>query len=173
MILDVDGLLKKYTAKGVLIDTNLLVLLLVGSVNKNRITRFKRTQAFTTADFDLLLNLIQHLGPTIISTSHILSQASDLADLKGEELGRVRAFMKRLVIETIEEHRDPAKELAAHPLFARLGLGDAGIATVCAKNVLVITTDVELWSEIQTVGLDAINFNHISEIGRGVRELRS
>jgi hypothetical protein len=41
--LDAKALIEKHRAKGVLVDTNLLVLLLVGAVNKQRIPRFKRT----------------------------------------------------------------------------------------------------------------------------------
>jgi hypothetical protein len=53
-MLDARALIGKHRSKGVLVDTNLLVLLLVGLVNKRRIRRFKRTRDFTPADFDLL-----------------------------------------------------------------------------------------------------------------------
>jgi len=53
-MLDAEGLLKKHKAKGVFIDTNLLVLLLVGRVNIERVRNFKRTQNFTVEDFRLL-----------------------------------------------------------------------------------------------------------------------
>jgi len=43
MIPDARALLEKHRGKGVLVDTNLPVLLLVGLVNRSRITRFKRT----------------------------------------------------------------------------------------------------------------------------------
>jgi hypothetical protein len=90
----------------------------------------------------------------------VLSQVSDLADLRGDELRKVRALIKE-VIETIEEHYDSAKELVSHSLFLRLGLGDAGIAAVSAKDILILTTDLDLWYGLQQLGLDAINFNHI------------
>jgi hypothetical protein len=50
-MLDARALIEKHRSKGVLVDTNLLVLLLVGSINKRRIPEFKRTQSFTIEDF--------------------------------------------------------------------------------------------------------------------------
>jgi len=69
------------------------------------------------------------------------------------------------MVDTIEEHYDSAKDLVSHPLFARLGLGDAGIAAVCARNILILTSDLDLWNGLQGLGVDAINFNHVSAIG--------
>ena len=37
-------------ANGLLIDTNLLMLLIVGFVNRDRILRFKRTSSYVFAD---------------------------------------------------------------------------------------------------------------------------
>jgi hypothetical protein len=49
---DGAALITKHRGKGVFVDTNLLVLLLVGSVNSARIPNFKRTQDFTIDDFE-------------------------------------------------------------------------------------------------------------------------
>ncbi len=81
-MLDAAGLLAKYRAKGVLVDTNLLVLYLVGTVNRRRILNFKRTGDFTIGDYDLLCRLIGWFG-RVTSTPHVFSQVSDLADLSG------------------------------------------------------------------------------------------
>jgi len=51
------NLLKKYYKKGIIIDTNILLLYLVGRVNRDRIARFKRTATFLPEDYDLLLEL--------------------------------------------------------------------------------------------------------------------
>ena len=49
-MLDATALIEKHRAKGVLVDTNLLVLFLVGRVNRQRILNFKRTGDFTIED---------------------------------------------------------------------------------------------------------------------------
>jgi hypothetical protein len=57
-MLDASGLIAKYKGQGVLVDTNLLALYLVGSVNIERIATFKRTSSFDKDDFRLLVRLI-------------------------------------------------------------------------------------------------------------------
>jgi hypothetical protein len=158
-MLDAVALIEKHQAKGVLVDANLLVLLLVGAVNKRRILQFKRTQSFTIEDFEPLVCLINGFGK-LISTPHVLSQVSDLADLSGKEQREIRQMFKSLVVELIEEY-DTGQVLVADPLFERLGLADAAIAAVCSRGILVLTTDVELQLALQRRGADALNFNHV------------
>src|SRR5271157_3903853 len=100
-MLDAAELREKHRAKGVLVDTNLLVLFLVGRVNRQRILNFKRTGDFTIEDYDLLVRLIDWFGK-LIATPHVLSQVSDLTDLTGSELAAIRELFKVLV-ENIEE----------------------------------------------------------------------
>lgn len=52
---EMQALLAKYSTKGILIDTNIFLLYLIGSVNRKRISRFKRTIQFVPEDYDLLL----------------------------------------------------------------------------------------------------------------------
>jgi hypothetical protein len=79
-MLDALGLLHKHRAKGVFIDANLLVLLLVGRVNPGRIQTFKRTSDFAVGDFHLLESLVVWFGQPLVATPHVLSQLSDLTD---------------------------------------------------------------------------------------------
>jgi hypothetical protein len=116
-MLDALALIQKHQAKGVLVDTNLLVLFLVGAVNKRRIPRFKRTQDYTIEDFDLLKSLIGWFGK-LITTPHVLSQVSDLADLPGQEQREIRRVFK-WVAEQVEESYDQTRVLVADPMFER------------------------------------------------------
>ena len=47
-------LISKYRRKGVLVDTNLLVGLMVGTLGKEHLKDCRATQVFTAEDFDLL-----------------------------------------------------------------------------------------------------------------------
>ena len=164
MTLDARGLIDKHRGRGVLVDTNLLVLLLVGSVNRRRILNFKRTQSFNTGDFDVLVHLIGWFGPPLVSTPHVLSQVSDLTDLSGKEFRDARRLFGATV-ETIEEIYDSSRVLATDPLFARLGLADAAIASACSKGILVLTSDLNLHLALEGGGFDALNFNHVRALG--------
>ena len=163
-MLDVPGLLRKHRGKGVLVDANLLVLLLVGTVNRRRIGDFKRTQSFTAEDFDLLRKLIAHLGPSMLATPHVLSQVSDLTDLKGRELLQAREVMKALV-RKMEETYHPALDLVEHPLFTRFGLADAAVAAIHHTGALILTADLDLYIGLQRLKIESLNFHHIRMSG--------
>ena len=162
-MLDAAALITKHRGRGVFIDTNLLVLLMVGSVNPNRIPNFKRTQDFTIGDFRLLRKLVEWFGMPIVTTPHVLSQVSDLTDLAGHEATLIRQLFKSTV-ELIEEKYDEARRLVMHPLFERFGLGDASVAAVCERDIVVLTADVQLQIALASTGLDAINFNHVRSL---------
>ena len=162
-MLDAGALIEKHRAKGVLVDTNLLVLFLVGTVNRQRILNFKRTGDFTIEDYDLLVRLISWFGK-LIATPHVLSQVSDLTDLTGDELTAVRNIFKVLV-DQVEESYDASRLLVGDSAFDRFGLTDAAIATVCSRGILVLTTDVRLQVALQERDIDALNFNHIRPLG--------
>lgn len=51
MIREIDSLWARYRQKGILVDTNILLLWFVGAVNRDRISQFKRTQKFSPEDF--------------------------------------------------------------------------------------------------------------------------
>jgi hypothetical protein len=162
-MLDASALIEKHRSKGGLVDSNLLVLLLVGLVNKRRIPEFKRTQNFTIQDFDILSRLINWFGK-LITTPHVLSQVSDLTDLSGKDLVTIRRLFGSLV-EQMEESYELSGLLVTHDLFSRLGLTDAAIATVCSKGTLVLTADLDLHIALQYRGADALNFNHVRVLG--------
>jgi len=163
-MLDAGALITKHRGKGVFVDTNLLVLLVVGSVNPNRVATFKRTQDFTLGDFRMLSRLVDWFGKPLVTTPHVLSQVSDLTDLAGPEAIVARELLKS-TIEVVEERYDEARRLVVHPLFRRFGLGDASVAAVCERGIVVLTADVQLQVALACLGLDAINFNHIRSLG--------
>jgi hypothetical protein len=162
-MLDARALIDKHRSKGVLVDTNLLVLLLIGSVDKRRILASKRTQSFTIEDFDLLSGLIDWFGK-VVTTPHVLSQVSDLTDLPGKDLQTIRNLFNSL-LDHMEESYDASSILVTHDFFSRFGLADSAIATVCTRGILVLTTDLKLQLALQQVGADALNFNHVRELG--------
>lgn len=162
-MLDARALIEKHRSKGALVDTNLLVLLLVGLVGKAKIEQFKRTRNFTAGDYEILRSLVGVLG-RLFTTPHVLSQVSDLTDLPGQDRARVRDLFST-VVEQTEEFYTPSKELVQDALFTRLGLTDAAVANVCARGILVVTVDLDLHIALQTHGADSLNFNHVRAMG--------
>lgn len=156
---DIDRLIEKHHANGLLIDTNLLVLYVVGKTNKTRITSFKRTETYTLEDFELLEKLAAHFS-RLLTTPHVLTEVSDLATLHGQELAALRARMNDLV-RAMKEFYDESRLVAADTSFARLGLADAAVVLASRHGFLVRTDDVKLCLTLQARGVDAVNFNHV------------
>ncbi len=167
-MLDPAALLEKHRGRAVFLDSNLLVLFLIGSVNRDRIANFKRTQNFTVEDFEVLNYMVNWFGGRLVATPHVLSQVSDLTTLHGSEGEEVRDFF-RTTVQMIDERYDAAVKLVDHPAFSRFGLGDSSVAAVCERDILVVTADVRLQLALATAGLDAINFNHVRRSGWPVR----
>ena len=159
-MLDAAGLVEKHRSRGALIDANLLVPYLVGKTNKRRIRDFKPCDDFGVEDFDLLEELVEHLGK-VFTTPHILTEVSNLATkLNDKELSEFRRIYK-LLVEQMDEFYDASRDVVADAAFMPLGLTDAAIAMLQSRKLLVLTVDLNLWLALQRRGVDAVNFNHL------------
>ena len=79
---DEINLVKKYRSLGLLVDTNLLMLLWVGRWNSAFISRHKRTNQFDANDYGLLEMLVE-LFTKVVVTPCILAEASNLVRQSG------------------------------------------------------------------------------------------
>lgn len=146
--------------KGLLIDTNLLLLYFIGMYDPDRIQRFKRTMAFTVDEFHLLATLFGSFDK-IITTPSILTEVSNFSRQLPKNLHSnfFSDFATR--IPMLEEHYTDSGAISASEHFTRFGLTDSGIVDTVKGNYLVLTDDLPLFGYLQNLGIDAINFNHI------------
>ena len=157
---DVQKLLNIYLNKRILIDTNILLLLIVGSSNRKRISQFKRTEQFIPEDYDLLIKLID-LFPKIITTPNILTEVNSLTNQIGEpERSKCFSIFAQLISE-IEEVALSSQEIVKNNGFIKFGLTDCGIIELSKNQYLVLTDDFKLFNYLQKLGIDSINFNHL------------
>jgi hypothetical protein len=148
---DAFQLIRKHRGNGLLIDTNLLLLYLVGKTNPGRIANFKRTSRYTVEDFDLLGQIVEQFR-TLVTTPHVLTELSNLRDLQGEE----RPAFRSGFVRTVEQATDPS--------FDRLGLTDAAIASLSRHSYLFLTDDLNLYLTLLERGVDAINFSYLQQL---------
>jgi rRNA-processing protein FCF1 len=160
MIEDIKNIFARYQQAGILIDTNILLLYVVGLVNKQRISAFKRTKQFTSEDFDLLAQILKSFQK-VIATPSILTEVNSLANQLGEpERSKCLQLFGQTIIQ-IEEVYQPSHQLAQLQEFQKFGLTDCSILEVSQGSYLVLTDDFRLAATLQRRKIDVINFNHI------------
>jgi rRNA-processing protein FCF1 len=159
----IRDLIRRYGAKGILIDTNILLLLFVGGVNRERISKFKRTQQFVPEDYDVLLVFLQNFKKFVI-TPNILTEVNSLANQLGEP-ERSKCFIKLADyvsnLEKVEEVYRESRSLVTIDKFVKFGLTDCGILDLAQNQYLVLTDDGKLANYLNSLGIDALNFNHL------------
>ena len=159
-------LVSAYSRKGLLVDSNLLLLYFVGAYDPARISTFKGTNSrgFSEGDFDLLLRLIA-LFDKIVTTPNILTEVSNLSSQlrKDEKRTYYVDFAKH--VSLFAEHYSESKDICALQHFKDFALTDSGIINLARGSFLVLTDDGPLFGYLQNVGIDAINFNHVRDWG--------
>jgi hypothetical protein len=137
--------MNKIHRKCLLIDTNLLLLLLVGSLNPSLIRQEKITanQGFDEADFNQLRDFVGQFQK-LVTTPHVLTEVSNHADkIKGANKGK---FFQQFIslIEKLDERSGASKFLAKTDIFERFGLTDTAISLLAKENLLVLNVDFPL-----------------------------
>jgi hypothetical protein len=156
---DVSRLAAKYRQKGVLIDSNLFLLLVVGSYRPERISTFKRTMKYTKRDFSLLRHLCS-LFEVRLTTPNILTEVDNLGRQLGSNEHAKFAAAFRAIAHPSREQYHPFKTVGGLPQFDNFGLADT-VSFIISQDCLLLSDDLPLYSLVTRAGRDAINFNHL------------
>ena len=150
--------------KNLLLDTNLLLLYLIGGKEPKLLENARRLNAYIEKEFYLLVRFIEANGFTqLVSTPHILTEASNL-------LGIERDLLRTLGRDAIKEYVQHCKEvshdacmLVDEPEFNRLGLTDVAITLASKLPAFVLTADLPLYLHLSSRGVEVENFNHVRQ----------
>jgi hypothetical protein len=163
-----DQLLARYKGKSVLLDSNLLLVFLSGSIDPNLFGRFKRVSAYTLKDYDLLVRLLGFFT-ILLTTPHILTEVSNLANSLPE---RIKPEWNRHFAALIASQQDtpglrerwvPAAELALMSEFAAFGITDAALSALSVE-ALVVTEDYRLSGALRSQGVQVLNFGDLRKL---------
>ena len=146
-------------ATNYIVDSNLLVLYVIGNVDRNLIGRHRRVKHFGVQDFDRLSVLLEQ-AEAVFVTPNTLTEASNLLNL-GRDRERERVFKGlRELIEGSIEVVVPSVDGARRSEFDRLGLTDSVLLESISAERPLLTADVELVRAAWSVKpFSAINFN--------------
>lgn len=164
MIADWPALIGKYRTKGILLDSNLLVLLFVGSVAPELVGSFKRTRnhGFTEMEFSLLRRIVEAVS-RVATTPHILTETSHYVCQLQDKSRQVALQAISQAVQNFKERRAESKKLVQSNAFLNFGLTDCAILDLPPKKYLVLSVDASLVIALQKQGVDAINFNHLRQ----------
>ncbi|HMO63847.1 MAG TPA: hypothetical protein PKE47_01230 [Verrucomicrobiota bacterium] len=156
---------ERFRGKGVAVDTELLLLWLVGSLNPELIRQFKHTKRFTPDDFSLISKIVGAFGG-IITTPSVLSEASNWID--HFKASAVRVPLMSVWIRGIaqfDERYCRSAALAALDQFQILGLADTSLFEIAGEAV-VVTCDAGLVARLAAAQRQHIDFRKVRPAGR-------
>lgn len=143
--------------QSLLIDTNVLVLLIVGTWDRDAIRNHRRTAVFAPADYDLLRSEMKRYR-RVLTTQGVLTEASNLLGNDFHE--EVAPTLVNVCAPLVEVLR-PKETMFATPGFARLGFADTSILAALDDDTVVLTDDVGLYTQALYLERQAVNFNHL------------
>ncbi len=142
------------------IDANLLVLLVVGSVDRGLIAKHRRLKSFMAEDYDLLLDMIRPVTRVYV-TPNTLTETSNLIAHHGEPERTVLMDQLRMVIHESEEVVVASADASSNDMFHRLGLTDAALLELITAETPLITADLDLYlAALEKGEYTAVNFTH-------------
>ncbi|MCH4565259.1 hypothetical protein MKP05_19350 [Halomonas sp. EGI 63088] len=146
--------------KSVLLDTNLLVVLVVGLLDPSIIGIHKRTKNYTPDDFLALRRALDNYQELWI-TSQSVAETSNLVRQTNEaQAEQLLTILSELVSSSKESNMD-SRGIFTAPCVLKLGVTDAGIAKKSKRVTNLLTADLDLYLEVSGKFSNAINFNHI------------
>lgn len=125
---------------GYFVDANLLVLLVVGNVDRDDILKHKRTRAYTVSDYEKLSQMLASVK-RILVTPNTLTETSNL--VCGDE--RMAAMLRKLIQSShIEEVYIDSRTATGRGEFEWLGLTDCGLLELITPETPLLSADFAL-----------------------------
>lgn len=149
----------------VAIDSNLLLLLVVGMTSRDYVEKHKRLKAFTSDDYDLLQNQLR-VATEIVVTPNTLTETSNFIDHMADPArSRIYDTLRQLLRlpETKEICVSSASAVEQSEL-PRLGLTDCVLLDVCSTGILLVTVDIHLYLAALNRGEKVLNFNYLRDM---------
>lgn len=158
------ALIQRHASKGLLIDTNVLLMYLVGLHDPNYIPQFKRTQKYTEQDFAIARGFIRHFH-SLITTPHVLSELSNLS--RGVQAHRAEQYFRSLVQVLTEAREEYVRKdcLLGHAKLPLFGFTDLSILEAAKRlRCLALTDDLPATGMMQAEECAVVNFNHLRQM---------
>ena len=141
-----------------LLDTNVLLLFLIGLLRPDRVGG-RRLDRFILDDFYRVADWADEVSAHV-SLPNILTEASNLlGDAKQELVDGGRTALAKY-IATLDEIYVPSRRIAGGSEFIDFGLTDAAILYIANNRIRVVSVDHHLCNRLSLKGVDVRNPFH-------------
>jgi len=160
----------RHAGGGLLLDSNLFLVLLAGLTDSRLFGRFKRISVYSVQDFEFLMRFVARFS-VLLTTPHVLTEVSNLANSLPENTRRdwletlAGLLQSGPVRPNIDERWTSAAQLAGLESFTLFGLTDTAISQR-ASEALILTVDFKLSGYLRGRGTDILNFRDLRLIER-------
>ena len=150
------------------IDTNFLLLLVVGHASRNLVERHKRLKAYTVRDFDQLANVLSE-AQRVVTTPNAMTEVSNLAPagilepLRSAIFSVLEEFSRRL-----DERYIPSRIATQAAEFRYLGLADSAWLCALDAETILLSADSRLCSAATARGYVAYGLADLRDPDPGI-----
>ena len=145
--------------EGYFLDTNLFVLLVVGSESRELISKHRRLEHYSAEDFDILAEFLENANQLYV-TPNTLTETSNLVRQHGDPEKSLLMRRLQFLIHESQEIIVSSTEASSNYNFEKLGLTDAALLEAVTKDIPLLTVDFDLYlAAIASDEEGAINFN--------------
>lgn len=155
-----------------IVDSNLLVLLVVGITNPAIISKHKRLTGYRPEDFYRLLDYIgvpataregeqNGVESIVLLTPNTLTEASNLLRQYAEPDRSKLLDTLKIMVESCTESPTESREAVGAPVFKRLGFTDSALFMIATAERPLLTVDLDLYISVtRRDHRAAVNFNY-------------
>ena len=159
---NIELIIKEYGNKGLLVDSNLLLLYFIGKFDLQLIGNESRTGKYSKDDFRILSWFISSFTK-LVTTPNILTEVSNLSPkLSGDtKTNYFNSYSNEVTLLT--EYYSPSYDICSQVYFEKFGLTDAGMIQLVTNEYLVLSDDLKLVHFMQGNRIGAINFHYLKQ----------
>ena len=145
---------------GFFVDSNLLLLYVVGKESPTLVSRHRRLDSYSVEDYYALNQLLAEVGRVFV-TPNTLTETSNLLGQHGEPERSSLFERLRSVIQDSEEVVVSSVVASINSSFIRLGLTDSVLLEAASADAPLLTADFRLYMAGLAKGDGAaVNFMH-------------
>lgn len=163
MVNVLNDLIRRHRETGILVDTNMLLVYLVGLADPKWVEAVNPNRAYTSGDFEFLSIILGQFKQLIV-TPAILAEVSNVSvsRLEAWQIERFFTMLGSLLPSTTFSERFVSVTSVCRTTgFIPFGFADGTVEEIGAAGVPVFTDDANLYQLLASRNVEVFNYNHI------------